>query len=305
MTVMTNRVLRAVALLEAAIAVLSFTPVSRLHQRRPAETTAFLNARYVATVAEFCIEQKTETLTLKRLPAGNWLGTNGSIIFPVDSERMERFIAALTTPRKLYLISSRVHALERYELDTALTTTVSYRNNMNSYTKVDFGNQNSITARRRCMIAGRTGIYETADDIAPFLSVRANDWADPYLVSPVMFGTTTAEDIQSISFTSDGTATYLTSGTAAFSAAVRTMLSLRHGALVPISQHGETTDGARLVMGKGDGSAIYVSFAPRADGGQTVMLSAPSGATSSAPAPFSYAVEISAWTYERIAALFK
>ncbi|MBQ9237865.1 MAG: hypothetical protein IJ191_00895 [Treponema sp.] len=46
----------------------SFTPVPRLHQRTPAETTAFLNARYSTTVAGFFIEQKTETLTFKRLP---------------------------------------------------------------------------------------------------------------------------------------------------------------------------------------------------------------------------------------------
>ena len=161
------------------------------------------------------------------------------------------------------------------------------------YTKAYFFGENALTGRVMLTVSSQDALYETENDLSPFLHPTVRYWAKPELVQSV-----TAP--QSFVWQESGKPPVVISGASpGFSQAAHDIMVLRHGAVVP-AERGDSAAAAELTVIGGE-THEQIRFVLQDDGSFRCDYAATGDPLSER---LSAAVEISGWTFERLQGIF-
>lgn len=302
----TNKILLAIIIFLTSLAIISFTPLARKNSPKIIKS-AFLNSKYANEISEITITENGSTLILKKNMSGNWKGIFNDIIFPADTNRISNFINSSQKIRNLYVISENLNYLENYGLDNDSRIQISFLAKDNgkasplaNETPVATVNFNFSENNVYLFTDSGKTIYKTDNEISPYLTAKTNFWAEPFIVPRVIFGKTSPSDIQHISFTDEnGVTKNLTSADNNFINAAQYILELRHGGIMQLRAHQNTTKKSTLSLWKGDGHFLRVNFFLDDSGSYTIFYEAEDEEIQD-----NFSAQISAWTYNNILKIF-
>lgn len=272
----------------AILCVVAFTGKKSLSGKTV--DTVLLNEKYSSQLA--CVEvvhhDTSLTLYKKELSGKSlWIGfttdestfnTSSHLVFPVDSTRMEEFLAAMMQVRSLSLVSQKQDqtTLARFGFIPEHEQTAENSHLHEGYdfrfqlqdgsvvSQVLFGDKN-YSGYRVYLKTPESPIYLGSDDFYPWRSVSAKSWAEMDLVSRQLLDIRGAKDVQGLEITllnqEEGRAhKNITPTNRDFSSKVSRLLSLRGGSLIEPSvalgknQLGEIT----LYTGRGSRAVLQI-----------------------------------------------
>ena len=213
--------------------------------------------------------------------------------------------------RTLRIVSQAQDTRTRFGLDGNSAVQIQfYTTDAVCCSDLYFGNSN-YSGKRLYVMTPDSPVYETENDLFPWLDAGAKHWAEMTLISGSFLGITDASQIQRIVAVTGGHSAIYMPGTEVFSETSELFLSLRGGALLP---PGVVPAGmepvATITVDTGDGGTAGLYFydtggdADRNSGIYVVTETKPGAAV---PAPVQdasgnlrYVFEISRWTWDRI-----
>lgn len=278
-----------------------------------AVSSALLNPARVGSVAEIRISDAGGGITL-RLEGGIWTGRQDGVVFPVAADTVEAFLGKASRIRTLYAVSSgEASAPGRFGLDGESALEVSFVARDGAVVSRLFFGSSNYSGHRIHVRTDDSPVYETDDDLFPWLETSARRWADMSIV-PLAAAGAVAGDVQRILAQRGETGRVLYPDDAGFQEAASALLSLRGGRILPAGEVTTATDGngagpllfLRLDMGNGGTVSIRVFAAQASSGEEEEYLVLPEvqpgagGAAASVCRGFSYALGISGWTYGRL-----
>ncbi|MDE7227242.1 MAG: hypothetical protein K2N31_02865 [Treponemataceae bacterium] len=285
MTIVQKR-LSVAALVAFVLCAVSFLPSVRNPSAPKAFQSALLNPAYVPDVDRIDICQGASTVTLEKT-GGQWTATEEQMTFRADEKLVRNLLAAVSNVRRMYKIS------DNNGRPSPPSVVLSFSHNDMMYTKAYFFGENALTGRVMLAVSSQDALYETENDLSPFLHPTVRYWAKPELVQSV-----TAP--QSFVWQESGKPPVVISGASpGFSQAAHDIMVLRHGAVVPAGS-GRSVAAAELTI-IGDGSREQIRFVPQDDGSFRCDYAATGDPLSER---LSAAVEISGWTFERLQGIF-
>lgn len=285
MTIVQKR-LSVAALVAFVLCAVSFLPSVRNPSAPKAFQSALLNPAYVPDVNRIDICQGASAVTLEKT-GGQWTATKEQMMFRADEKLVRNLLAAASNVRRMYKIS------DSNGQPSAPSAVLSFSHNDMVYTKAYFFGENALTGRAMLAVSSQDALYETEDDLSPFLHPTVRYWAKPELVQSVTVP-------QSFVWQESGKTPVVISGASpGFSQAAHDIMVLRHGAVVPAGS-GHSVAAAELTV-IGDGSRERIRFVPQDDGSFRCDYAASGDPLSER---LSAAVEISGWTFERLQGIF-
>ncbi len=273
------------ALISFVMCAVSFLPSVRNPSAPKAFQSALLNPARAPDVDRIGIRQGTSSVTLEKT-GGQWTVDDGQTIVRADEKQVQNFLNAAKKIRKMYSISDS----NGRPSHTSVTVQFSRGNNM--YTKADFFGENSLTGRILLEVSSQDSLYETDNDLSPYLHPTVRYWAKPELIQSVAAP-------QSFVWQEQGKSPVVIDGASpGFSRAAHDIMALRHGAVVPAGS-GDSVVAELTVIG--DGARERIRFVPQEDGSfhcEYATIGDPLAEKLSA------AAEISGWTFERLQGIF-
>ena len=275
--------------------------------------SALLNTKYVPDIRQIVISDFAgqKSVTLEYVSGDCWTGTDGEIVFPADAAMIQNFITAAAGMRTLRIVSQAQDTRTMFGLDGNSAVQIQfYTTDAVCCSDLYFGNSN-YSGKRLYVMTPDSPVYETENDLFPWLDAGAKHWAEMTLISGSFLGITDASQIQRIVAVTGGHSAIYMPGTEVFSETSELFLSLRGGALLP---PGVVPAGmepvATITVDTGDGGTAGLYFydtggdADRNSGIYVVTETKPGAAV---PAPVQdasgnlrYVFEISRWTWDRI-----
>ncbi|MDE6737026.1 MAG: hypothetical protein K2J50_05955, partial [Treponemataceae bacterium] len=268
------------------LCAVSFLPSVRNPSAPKAFQSALLNPAYMPDVDRIDIWQGASAVALEKTD-GQWTVTGEQMTFRADEKLVQNLLAAASSVRKMYIISD---SDGRSSSDSVV---LSFSHDDMMYTKAYFFGENALTGRVMLAVSSQDALYETENDLSPFLHPAVRYWAKPELVQSV-----TAP--QSFVWQELGKPPVVISGASpGFSRSAHDIMVLRHGAVVPAGS-GHSVAAAELTV-IGDETREQIRFVPQDDGSFRCDYAATGDPLSER---LSAAVEISGWTFERLQGIF-
>ncbi|MDE5613930.1 MAG: hypothetical protein K2I74_04675, partial [Treponemataceae bacterium] len=285
MTIVQKR-LSVAALVAFALCAVSFVPSVRNPSAPKAFQSALLNPAYMPDVDRIDIWQGASAVTLEKTD-GQWTVTGEQMTFRADEKLVLNLLAAASSVRKMYVIS------DNDGRPSSASVGLSFSHDGTVYTKAYFFGENALTGRVMLSVSSQDALYETENDLSPFLHPTVRYWAKPELVQSVVVP-------QSFVWQEPGKPPVVIGGASpGFSRAAHDIMVLRHGAVVPAGS-GHSVAAAELTV-IGDGTRERIRFVPQDDGSFRCDYAATGDPLSER---LSAAVEISGWTFERLQGIF-
>lgn len=278
--------LSVAALIAFVLCAVSFLPSVRNPSAPQAFQSALLNPAYVPDVDRIDMGLGTSAVTLEKTD-GQWTVTEEQMTIRADEKLIQKFLAAASRVRDMYAISDN----DGQPSDASVTLCFSRGDTV--YTKAYFFGENTLTGRVMLAVSSQNALYETENDLSPFLRPTVRYWAKPELIQSVA-------EPQSFVWQERGAPPVVISNASpGFSQTAHDIMVLRHGTVVP-AENGSFIPAAELTV-IGDGVRERVQFVSQDDGSFRCEY-----ATSGDPLAdkLSAAVEISGWTYERLQKIF-
>ena len=280
-----------------ALYTVSFYPRSEKSIR-----TSLIQKKYVSSLDEIEIEGGDKKIVLHK-KNGVWYGFAQSDIFPTENEKIENLIHRLIKIRKVSVISDSMRLANLDKNKPVLS--ILLRNNLKTSTKIDVLRLNFDGAKAYVRIEEEKmeyAFYEIENDFSSFMKSDADFWLDPYIVPQnTEAASIRASDIQSLRITGEGVGKTLRSGESGFSEKAEKLLALRHGGL------DAGTLGRRafsLIVETGSGFAFTMRVEAARDGRVPLFFDSFENTVTGARYEYRYRVSVSAWTLEKILALF-
>ena len=285
MTVIQKR-LSVAALVSFALCAVSFLPSVRNPSAPKAFQSALLNPAHMRDIDRIDIWQGASAVMLEKTD-GQWTVTGEQMMFRADEKLVQNLLAAASSVRNMYRIS------DSNGRPSSASVGLSFSHDDMVYTKAYFFGENALTDRVMLAVSSQDALYETENDLSPFLHPTVRYWAKPELVQSVT-------EPQSFVWQESGKPPVVISGASpGFSQAAHDIMVLRHGAVVPAGS-GHSVAAAELTI-IGDGSRERIRFVPQDDGSFRCDYAATGDPLSER---LSAAVEISGWTFERLQGIF-
>ena len=276
--------LSVAALIALALCGISYLPFVREKSAPRAFPTALLNPAYADTVSRIVIGQGAYTVTLEKTQT--WTATDGQTTVRADSTVVQRFLDAAVSIRNMYIIS------DRRDQVSPSSVRVLFQDGDTMYTQVDFLGENALTNRIMLAVSSQDAVFETENDLAPFLQPTVRYWAKPELIQ-------TVDAPASFVWQEAGKKPVTVSKASEdFAQVAHDVMALRHGAVVPVQDDG-SAQVAELTV-SGEGARERIRFVPQGDGSFHCAYTF-SGTENRS---LSVAFDISGWTFERLRGMF-
>ena len=285
MTIVQKR-LAVAALVAFVLCAVSFLPSVRNPSAPKAFQSALLNPAYMPDVDRIDIWQGASAVTLEKTD-GQWTVTGEQMTFRADEKLVQNLLVATSSVRNMYRIS------DSDGRPSSASVGLSFSHGGTVYTKAHFFGENALTGRVMLAVSSQDALYETENDLSPFLHPTVRHWAKPELVQSVVVP-------QSFVWQEPGKPPVVIGGASpGFSQMAHDIMVLRHGAVVPAGS-GDSVAAAELTV-IGDGTRERIRFVSQDDGSFRCDYAATGDPLSER---LSAAVEISGWTFERLQGIF-
>ena len=290
-----TKILIGLAAFLTILYMLSFTKSCTSKDSRERVKTSLVNQKYKDSIKSFELQDSSGSLTLTNMGSFWTVGReNGNQVHPAASERIENLFENLVKIRNLYKISDRITEYSAFGLTNGTEFHLRY-NTEDSFHELIFGNQDFSLSSRYLMTEKSTQVYEIDTSLDSFLTSSIQSWAEPYLVSREVSG---SSDIQTISVIYKDSDDKTRKGTISD---FKKLLDLRHGELPFESEYTltEIQDPlAEIQIEKGDKSSINIKiFQADSELNSFIVKSDYYNASSKYYTSYS---KISSWTYNKI-----
>ena len=290
-----TKILIGLAAFLTILYMLSFTKSCTSKDSRERVKTSLVNQKYKDAIKSFELQDSSGSLTLTNMGSFWTVGReNGNQVHPAASERIENLFENLIKIRNLYKISDKISENSTFGLTNGTEFHLLY-NTEDSFHELIFGNQDFSLSSRYLMTEKSTRVYEIDNSLDSFLTSSIQSWAEPYLVSREVSGSSDIQTIYVIYKDSDGKTR---KGTISD---FKKLLDLRHGELPFESEYTltEIQDPlAEIQIEKGDKSSISIKiFQADSELNSFIVKSDYYNASSKYYTSYS---KISSWTYNKI-----
>lgn len=292
--------------------------------------SALLNPKYKNEIAqiEIQITSQNGAITLKK-QGDFWLLVKNAgegkaeITTFADKKLLTSLIEKACEIRKLYQISDKESDFDQLKTSENTARTVTFTgNNDKMYTKLHFGAANSLTNRTFVRSQGSKITYETENDLSQFLNSDTNYWSQGEILAGLLDERANLVEItfkkQDFPKKSVNRDSKLDEKSPDFNAKSNTLVSLRHGSIQSMWDDRSLktlSPDSILTAQSGNGRQIELRFFkisnPETNEESYFYTRSlkPSPVVDSQENSFAFysenaVYEISAWTYDRIIALF-
>lgn len=285
-----NKILIVLAVILAALYVLSFTRSCSSKDSREKIKTSLVNQKYKDSITSFELEDATGAIKITNRGSFWTVGT-----LPASSERMQSFINNLTSIRNLYKISDKINKNNTLGLTTGTEFHLRYSTQDNSHELI-FGNQDFSLSSRYMMTEKNTQVYEIDSSLDTFLTTSIQSWAEPLIISQLVFGKITPDDIQRT--------TVLNQNHLSSISDLQKLLDLRHGGipdeevLQSTLQNNQTPD-TTITLELGNKNEIELKFFPTKSDNEFIVITEYKR-QKGGKSYYTSVCKISSWTYNKI-----
>lgn len=285
-----NTILIVLAAILAALYVLSFTRSCTSKDSREKIKTSLVNQKYKDSITSFELQDATGSLTITN--KGDFWTVD---TLPASNERMQSFINNLTTIRNLYKISDKINKNSTLGLTTGTEFHLKYSTQDTSHELI-FGNQDFSLSSRYMMTEKSTQVYEIDSSLDTYLTTSVQNWAEPFIVSQLVFGKITSQDIQRTSVINQNHLTSISD--------TQKLLDLRHGGipgeeeLLSALQNSKTPD-TTITLELGNKNEIELKIYPTKSENEYIVMTEYHKQKGDSPY-YTSVSKISSWTYNKI-----
>lgn len=287
-----TKILIGLAAFLTLLYLMSFTKSCTSKDSRERVKTSLVNPKYKDSITSFELKDAAGSLTI------NYNGqfwTAGSL--PASPERIQNLLEDLTTIRNLYKISDKISQKSTFGLTNGTEFHLRY-NTEDSFHELIFGNQDFSLSSRYLMTEKNTQVYEIDNTLDKYLSTSLQSWAEPFIISQVVLGKITVNDIQRsqvinheenhISSVSD----------------LQKLLDLRHGGypnFTPDELNEVTSEKPQITINLelGNKNEIEIQLYKSKNENDFIVLTEYKNQKDTAPV-FTSTSKISSWTYNKI-----
>ncbi|MFI3258226.1 MAG: hypothetical protein R3Y36_08020 [Spirochaetales bacterium] len=262
------------------------------------KTTVLLNPRYVPSVQTIKLsrEKTNELFEIEKTDFG-YRGIFGNIIFPVNTAKVNELLLIASSTRKLYTISDNYSAWNSLSIDDSSAVVLSFFGTeeptvrpTHEFSRLYFGSEDFSRTNIMLRTADSPNVYRTQNDFYSFLQFYPSAWSQAYIVSDYIKNGKTEQDVQSVSFIQNGIETKLISGDENFISATQTIFSIQSFNIVPATVVTDNVFSQVRIVFSGNQTAEFSVYVGNNNTYYLVPVSR----------DLSYALEVSAQTYERI-----
>ena len=285
-----NKILIVHAAILAALYILSFTRSCTSKDSREKIKTSLVNQKYKDSITNFELQDATGSLTITNKGDFWTVGT-----LPASNERMQAFINNLTTIRNLYKISDKINKNSTLGLTTGTEFHLKYSTQDTSHELI-FGNQDFSLSSRYMMTEKSTQVYEIDSSLDTYLTTSVQNWTEPFIVSQLVFGKITPQDIQRTSVINQNHLTSISD--------TQKLLDLRHGGipgeeeLLSALQNNKTPD-TTITLELGNKNEIELKIYPTKSENEYIVMTEYHKQKGDSPY-YTSVSKISSWTYNKI-----
>lgn len=161
--------------------------------------TALVNPKYKTEIDCIVIKNNDDSITLKKNNSFWEISSleNPFIKLPADSQKINTFLEKLTSIIDVYKIADKKNNEENYNLDkNAYDFNFYVQNELSG--RILFGKQDFSQTKRYVTSESNKHIFEMEDNIQNFLSVKANSWSEPFIISQQVLNSIKKDDVQRI-----------------------------------------------------------------------------------------------------------
>ncbi len=277
-----DKILFSSVLILTILFVLSFSKSCTNTDKREVIKTALVNPKYTDEISEIIIQHEDEKLSLIK-KNDIWFTQNAI----ADSKKVENLLQDLIKVRKLYKISYTNNKKEAFFSDSSsFTISYSFPGGVHS---LYFGSQDFSQTSRYLQTDKNTQIYEIDTTFDKYLSINPQNWSEPFIISQIILGKITTQDIQS-------TKVYFENKVSEISD-IQKLLELRHAGFPDFEVLFPQEKSLTLDLELGNKSQINVEIFSTNSESEYLLCSK---YTSSKQEKYTFWVKISEWTYNKI-----
>ncbi len=255
--------------------------------------TAFLNPKNEREIDSIILQDQYSSLVLKNKSDNEnvfFVGGNNEMtyVFPVEQNTVKNFISSLKKIRNLYKVDSTGNILNKENFSFKITYIL--KNGME--TELLFG-KNDITGTKRFLkLKAKNEVFKTDSDFDAFLTTNSNFWVLPEIIYLSNKEKINAEEIQKITLKTKERTKNILPSSKDFLEKADSLLSLRHGKLVPLYDFTENkAEKAESIEIEFDEDAFFCVEIFKNNDDYVLLYKNKN---------LNYACEISAWTYEKL-----
>ena len=277
-----NKILIIIASILIILYVLSFTRACTSKDDREKIKTSLVNQKYKDSITSFELQDSAGEIKITNKGDFWTVGT-----LPASEQRMQAFINNLTTIRNLYKISDKINKNSTLGLTTGTEFHLKY-STADTFHELIFGNQDFSLSSRYMMTEKSTQVYEIDSSLDTYLTTSMQSWAEPLIISQLVFGKITPQDIQRTTVISDP----------------QKLLDLRHGGipgeeeLLSILQTNQTSD-TTITLELGNKNEIELKIYPAKNSSEFIVMTEYHKQKGDTPY-YTSVSKISSWTYNKI-----
>ncbi len=269
------------------ILILVYVLFARNSTNLKTEQTSLLNKKYLPLIDSIIIEDPLTNEKIELINNNFWQGRieTKEETFPLRLS-IPIMLEELSKTRKVQLVSNSINSWASYELLPEQALSICFQNSKTGeiYSKVYFGIEN-FSGSNIYFRTDKSTVYQTRNDFSKYLTA-SNYWADTALI-PSYLGFTENTIQRIIVTTEDSKKTILEKDSEPFSSFVNRMLlstgkPVSYGLLNPVTI---------ITIENGDGSEITLNIYFDSASDLYYVYHNLS---------FTYALEISAWSYDRL-----
>ena len=298
-----NNILIIITAALTVLYALSFVKSCTSKDNREKVKTALINPKYKENISRIELSDATGNLELinqnnfwivkTAAPDGSSI-QNNELSLPVSKERLENFLTNLITIRNLYKISDKINNNSSLGLTTGTEFHIRYYYN-DTFRELIFGNQDFSLSCRYLMTGESTQVYETDGSLDTYLTTQIQSWAEPLIISQLVSGKITAQDVQRTQVFSQNHSSTITD--------IQKLLDLRHGGLPSadelLSAKNSSIPDTTITLELGNKNEIEVKIYQTKSENEYIVLTAYKTQKTDLPY-YTSTSKISSWTYNKI-----
>ncbi len=285
-----NKILLIIASILTILYVLSFTRACTSKDNREKIKTSLVNQKYKDSITSFELQDSAGEIKITNKGDFWTVGT-----LPASDQRMQTFINNLITVRNLYKISDKINKNSTLGLTTGTEFHLKYSTQDTSHELI-FGNQDFSLSSRYMMTEKSTQVYEIDSSLDTYLTTSIQSWAEPFIISQLVFERITPQDIQRTTVINQNHLSEITD--------YQKLLDLRHGGipdeeeLLSVLQTNQTPD-TTITLELGNKKEIELKIYPAKSSSEFIVMTEYHKQKGDTPY-YTSVSKISSWTYNKI-----
>lgn len=285
---------------------LSFTKSCSSQDSREKIKTTLVNPKYKASITSIELSDATASLNLTNMGSFWTVDTstsrsegNNCNFLPVSPDRIKNLMENMITIRNLYKISDKITEKSTFGLNNGTEFHIRYYTE-DGFHELIFGNQDFSLSSRYMMTEKSSQVYEIDNSMDTFLTTSIQSWAEPFIISQVILGKITPQDIQRTRVLHNYHLKEITEITD-----LQKLLELRHGgipdedALKIISQDQTQLPQSEITLELGNKNEIELQIYESGNENEFIVITQYKRQKNTEPF-FISASKISSWTYNKI-----